>query len=107
MNPEVPDPLDALLADWRVESSAPSGFQREVWQRIAADIRDLPWTERLLSWWLAPSRLAVSALVAMALGGLLGYFDADSRNHQARENYFSSINPMDQKHHNIHQFANR
>lgn len=105
MNLQAPDPLDALLADWRVESPAPRGFQDQVWQRIAADRRRHLWMEDFLSWWLAPCRLALSAVFAISAGGLIGYFEADYRYHQARRTYFSLINPMDRQHQESHQLT--
>lgn len=106
MNLEGPDPLDSLLAQWRMEDPVPPGFQSEVWQRIDADRRRHSWMEDLLSWWLAPRRMALSALFAVSAGALLGYFEVDYRYHQARRTYFSLINPMDRHHPESHQFTN-
>jgi hypothetical protein len=102
MNPPE-DPLDELLATWQVEASAPSDFQRQVWHRIAADQEDLPWTACLLSWWLQPRRLFLSAAASLALGALVGVIDAGWHQKQAREAYFSAINPLDG--HHKHTFA--
>lgn len=97
MNPPE-DPLDELLAVWRVEASAPADFQRQVWHRIAADQEDLPWTARLVSWWFQPRRLLLSAAAALAVGAMAGLLDAGWHQKQARAAYFSAINPLDGTH---------
>lgn len=107
MSPESPDPLDDLLAEWRVEASVPSDFRRSVWRRIAADIDDLPWADRLLSWWFQPWRVALSVVSALAIGAFGGLLVADYENTRARASYFSSINPMDQQHQALHHLATR
>lgn len=99
------DPLDALLSSWQVAPETPADFQRQVWHRIAADQEALPWTSRVLAWWMQPRRLALSAAAALALGSLLGLMDAHSHQKQAREAYFTAINPLDSHHH--HTFAAR
>jgi len=93
------DPLDALLSSWEVEAEAPPDFQRHVWHRIATDQEALPWTSRLLAWWMMPRRLALSAVAALTLGCVLGLMDAHSHQKQAREAYFTAINPLDSHHH--------
>ena len=92
------DPLDELLASWQVEGRAPADFQRQVWHRIAADRRDIPWFAHLLAWWLHPRRLALSAAASVAIGIGLGLLAADRHASQAREAYFSAINPLDSHH---------
>jgi hypothetical protein len=104
MNPPE-DPLNDLLALWQVEASAPTDFQRQVWHRIAADQEDLPWTARFLSWWFQPRRLLLSAVSAIAIGAILGLIDVGWHQKQAREAYFSAINPLDG--HHKHSFATR
>jgi hypothetical protein len=99
------DPLDTLLSEWKVEVTAPPDFQRHVWHRIAADQEALPWTSRLLAWWMMPRRLAFSAAAAIALGSLFGLLEAHSHHKQAREAYFTAINPLDSHHH--HSIAAR
>ncbi len=99
MNP--PDPLDDLLATWQVETRTPAGFQRQVWHRIAADQKALPWATRIFSWWFQPQRLLVSAAVAIAIGGLVGFIEAGVHRRDAREVYFSAINPLDREHQHI------
>ena len=94
-----PDPHNALLSTWEIAVSAPPDFQRHVWHRIATDQEALPWTARLLAWWLMPRRLALSATAAIALGSLVGLLDAHSHHKQAREAYFTAINPLDSHHH--------
>jgi hypothetical protein len=106
MNHPHDDPLDDLLAAWQVETQAPADFQRHVWQRIAVDQEALPWTARLLSWWLQPRRLIASAAAALSLGALLGLIDATWHQHQARTAYFTAINPLD-SHHQHHPLATR
>jgi hypothetical protein len=103
--PENHDPLDDLLASWQVEAEAPRDFQRQVWHRIAADQEDIPWTARLLSWWLQPRRLFVSAVACLALGSFMGLVDAGWHQKEGREAYFSAINPLDG--HHQHSFALR
>lgn len=105
MNTPEDHPLDELLAAWQVEASAPRDFQRQVWHRIAADQEDLPWTARLLSWWLQPRRLLLSATAALAFGSFLGLLDAGLHQKEARDAYFTAINPLDG--HHKHTFASR
>jgi hypothetical protein len=99
------DPLDDLLASWQVETEAPPDFQRHVWHRIATDQEALPWASRVLAWWLHPRRLAISAAAALAIGSLLGLIEAHDHQKQAREAYFTAINPLDSHHH--HSIASR
>lgn len=99
------DPLDELLATWQVEVSSAPDFQRQVWHRIASDQEDLPWTAYLLSWWLQPRRLLLSAVASLALGALVGWIEAGWHQTQAREAYFSAINPLDDHHKHTFAFA--
>jgi len=81
-----------------VEGSAPRDFQRRVWHRIAADQDALPWPARLLSWWLRPRRLLLSAAASIALGSLLGALAAAWHEKQAHDAYLSAINPLNGRH---------
>jgi hypothetical protein len=107
MKTSAPDPLDEILAEWSVDPALDEGFRRSVWRRIAADIDDLPWADRLLAWWLRPGRLALTTASVVLLGAFVGVLKADFDNSRARASYFSSINPMDQQHQALHQFATR
>jgi hypothetical protein len=101
----APDPLDSLLADWKIQAEAPADFNRHVWQKIAADSVALPWSTRLISWWFTPRRLVASAAAAIIIGAALGSLDLQIKQHQAKAAYFSAINPLDSAHH--HTLANR
>lgn len=97
----TPDPLDDLLSTWQVEARTTADFQRQVWHRIAADQEALPWPTRLLSWWFQPRRLLLSAVAAIAFGGLLGFIEAGVHQTEARAAYFSAIDPLDSKHQHV------
>jgi len=82
MNPS--DPLDELLAAWRLQVPENPAFQREVWHRIATAQDELSWAEKILSWWLRPRRLLGAALACVCLGSALGILNTvQQRGHDA------------------------
>jgi len=102
------DDLSQKLRAWKVEPQIPTGFQREVWQRIAAGQaarQDTFWsaTAQWLASLLVRPRFAV-ALVALSLGGSLAFAhlqaqDSNTRDWRALEaRYASSVDPLAMTH---------
>lgn len=99
MNPQTPDPLDALLKQSRPQVTLPTRFQSEVWQRIADRETASPWAP-LRTWmeeWSAVLTRPRYALALMAVTILVGAGTAqlttrpDPTAMQAR--YVSMIDP--------------
>lgn len=97
-SPPDKDPLDALLGEWRVDAELAPNFQREVWRRIAHAEEALSASERLLLWWLSPSRLALSAVMVILSGFGAGVINSHLHNLQAKQAYFRAIDPLDRQH---------
>ena len=105
MNDSGSDTLSTKLRSWKVEPTAPSSFQREVWQRIAArqTIRDEAFWPQVAQWMfaqIARPRYAVS-LVALSLSMSIGvaFLQAKDTNLRQWKNlearYVSSIDPLE------------
>ncbi|MEP6956575.1 MAG: hypothetical protein ABI883_07100 [Chthoniobacterales bacterium] len=104
MNDSQPDELSRKLRAWKVEPQIPSGFQREVWQRIAArqSARAEAFWPSLAQWLsvqLARPRYAVAMCVVMLVSGIgLAQVQAQQANaHNWRTlevRYANSINPL-------------
>jgi hypothetical protein len=92
------DPLDEILAQWKVTTAEDSSFHREVWHRIAASHDELSWTERCLNWLLKPRRMLAAATACILFGCSIGILAAVKHRTTAREMYLSSINPLDSHH---------
>ena len=106
-NPE-PDELSLKLRAWTVDPQIPSGFQREVWQRIAARqaTREEAFWPALVQWLvglLARPQYAV-ALVALSLGASVAVAhvqaqDSNAKTWKALEaRYASSVDPLAMAH---------
>lgn len=104
MNHSEPDELTEKLRAWRVEPQIPSGFQREVWQRIAArqSAREeafWPSAVRWLNGLLLRPQYAV-ALIMLSLGLSVAVAhvqaqDANARTWKALETrYALSVDPL-------------
>ena len=102
-NPQ-PDELSKKLRAWKVDPRVPSGFQREVWQRIAAGQSEReeafgPATVQWLSGLFARPQYAV-ALVALSLGASVAVAhvqaqDSNAQSWKALEvRYTSSVDPL-------------
>ncbi len=98
------DDLSRKLSGWKVEPQIPVGFQREVWQRIAARqaARDDAFWPALLRWLsvlLSRPRYAVG-LFLLTLGFGLGVAHLQARESNARQwkalesRYVDSVNPL-------------
>lgn len=104
MSSSPTDELSRKLRAWRVEPQVPAGFQREVWQRIAAQRvtgENAFWPS--LPGWLAAQftrpRHAVALAAVMLLAGLgLGQARAQELNVKNRKTlearYADSVNPL-------------
>ncbi len=98
------DELSAKLRAWKIELQVPAGFQREVWQRIAA--RQSPWAKTfwagLLQWisdQLARPQYA-TAMIAMMLTSGIGFAHVKADHSNAKSwkmleaRYANSVNPL-------------
>ena len=107
MNPSDPEEDDALRAKlraWQVDPEVPPGFQREVWQRIAAHQAAegtslaARWREFLIGFLYRPVFAAVLMLVC--LGGSFAYGRAKAAEantlswQHLEERYTLAINPL-------------
>ena len=99
-NPK-PDPLDALLATWKVDKT--SQFENKVWQRIASieSTQVNGWKSfwDLLDSWLPRPAVAVSlCALFIATGVSIGHIKAQARNQQTNEalekGYWRSVDPF-------------
>lgn len=97
MNDDLKDKLDS----WRVEPSIPSGFQREVWQRIGAR-RRRDWREALndfLMLFSTPRYATVTVTAAIVLAAGAAQLEATIQNRQdwqgLRAAYVRSVNPLE------------
>ena len=108
MNNPEPDELSQKLRAWKVDPQIPTGFQREVWQRIAArqSVREeafLPATVQWLSGLLARPQYAV-ALVVLSLGAsvAVAHVQAKDSNEQSwrtlEARYTTSVDPLAMAH---------
>jgi hypothetical protein len=74
------DPLDSLLAKWRVQPAAHPAFRSEVWQRIAAAGQPVNWARFARA---HPALVSGALGVALAVGAWTGREQA--RAHAADE----------------------
>ncbi len=106
-NPEH-DELSQKLRAWKVDPQIPSGFQREVWQRIAARQAEReeafwPATVQWLSGLLARPQYAV-ALVALSLGLSVAVAHVQAQDSNAASwktleaRYTTSVDPLAMAH---------
>jgi len=98
--------LKAKLQSWQIEARVPAGFQREVWQRIAARDQarhDVPW--RRLVRWIAvdlarPQYATVLIVLGIAGSVTVAHLQAQEVNLRSRNEmqnrYVQSIDPMAQ-----------
>ena len=95
------DDLKTKLESWKVAPTIPSGFQREVWQRIAAS-RPRNWREAFSDFLMLFSTpryaaLAVTAAIVVAAGA--AQLDATAQNRQDWQGlgaaYLRSVNPLE------------
>ncbi|MDZ4288903.1 MAG: hypothetical protein U0984_13135 [Prosthecobacter sp.] len=98
------DDLPKLLRAWRVEPRIPAGFQREVWQRIAAReaARENAFWPQLTRWLLTQFARPqyATALVVLSLPLSLGLAHVQAREANAKQwkqleaHYADSVNPL-------------
>jgi hypothetical protein len=99
-----PDELSRKLSAWKVEPQIPTGFQREVWQRIAARqaTREDAFAPALLRWLSLQLVRPVYAvtLFALLLGSGVSYAHMQAQESNARNwrvleaRYADSVNPL-------------
>jgi hypothetical protein len=94
MNHQHDEPLDELLASWRVRGEAPAGFQREVWNRISAGEADPAWWERLSAVLLRPFALGCAAAAAVATGALVAVVETLPSSQSPHDAYVQSVSPF-------------
>lgn len=63
-----PDPLDALLTQWRVPTEPPANLAHHVWTRIESGAADVPWWEKCAMQLLTPRGVAWGCAAAVAIG---------------------------------------
>ena len=98
------DELSRKLRTWTIEPQIPAGFQREVWQRIAArqSVREDAFMPALLRWLsLHMARPVYAATVFLLLLGTgVGYAHMQAQESNARNwkmlesRYADSVNPL-------------
>lgn len=103
------DDLKSKLESWKVDPAVPSGFQREVWQRIAtreAARQEPGWRQFARSFFelLATPRYATAALVAaIVIGAGVAQVEASQasarRWDELQTRYAVSIDPVAQAFH--------
>ena len=101
--PEANDDLKSKLASWRVEPEFRSGFNREVWFKIAAGKalqRESFWQDLFAVFFAAPRFATVSALALAMLTLSIGTANLAARSANSRnwtmleERYAQSIDPV-------------
>ncbi len=108
MSTPQPDELSRKLCAWKVEPQIPIGFQREVWQRIAAqqtahDDAFGPSLVRWISAQFARPQHAVALIAVMLMSGLgiahVQAQDSNAKNWKVLEaRYADSVNPLAMSH---------
>ena len=108
MSNSQPDELSQKLRAWKVEPQVPAGFQREVWQRIAArqSARAEAFWPSLLRWLsehLSRPRYATATIAVALLAGVgaahVQAQESNARNLKTLETrYAASVNPIEMKH---------
>jgi hypothetical protein len=98
MKADDTDPLDDLLAQWRVQTEVPPDFRREVWRRIASDAPAASWVEHFAYWLLRPRREVAILLIAIGIAVAWGLTHPPATDLTPRDAYVLSISPFDPNH---------
>ena len=97
------DPLDEQLAEWQIEPEFRSGFNHEVWRKIAANSSERQegfWQKLLSSLFVAPRFVTVSTLAIVMLAFSFSTATLAARNANSKfrflleHRYAESINPL-------------
>ncbi|MEI6715003.1 MAG: hypothetical protein WCO60_14690 [Verrucomicrobiota bacterium] len=93
------DELHQLLRHTQLDEQLPSSFQRDVWQKIAADEERMEtrwsWLDGLLGWFTKPLPAAAAWSVALFVGLVLGNLRSQPVSSELRfAGYAQLINPL-------------